>query len=151
MNGKGSLIRNRVFRVIAGLVIALLGLILFVLGVNPSLFGMDRSPVVGFIQITVFLAGLALICLGGYVSLNVLWAGIEKSILADIGFRLVSTGYVVCLTAGMADVFGLGTQLSPLIPYFGGIQATGVMIGEGIIALGFVLFIPMRRDQAAPG
>lgn len=128
---------------ISGLAIALLGLVIFVLGVNPSLFGMDRSPVMGFIQIAVFLVGLALICLGGYVSLNVLWIGVEKSILADIGFRLVSTGYVICVTSGMADVFGLGTQLAPLIPYFGAIQATGVMIGEGIIALGFILFIPL--------
>ena len=63
----------------------------------------------------------------------------------DIGFRLVSTGYVLAVTAGMADIFGLGNQPLPQIPYFGPWQAAGVVIGEGIIALGFLIMIPFQR------
>jgi len=112
------------------------------LGGNPALFGLDRSPVVGFVQISVFLIGLAMICMGGYITLNTLWSGREKSIAADIGFRLVSTGYVISFTAGMADIFGLGNQPFPEIPYYGPWQAAGVVIGEVIIALGFLLLVP---------
>ncbi|NTV37981.1 MAG: hypothetical protein HGA82_02165, partial [Anaerolineales bacterium] len=32
------------------LFLTLLGLLLFLVGTRPSLFGMDRSPVVGFVQ-----------------------------------------------------------------------------------------------------
>ncbi len=130
------------FRVRTGLVFLVLGLLLFILGVKPGWFGLDRSPVVGFVQITVFLIGLAFICMGGYVSLNALWNGTEKTIAADIGFRLISTGYVISVTSGMADVFGFGNQPFPLIPYFGPWQATGVMLGEIIIMIGFILLIP---------
>ena len=117
------------------------------LGANPALFGLDRSPVVGFVQISVFLIGLAMICLGGYITLNTLWSGREKSIAADIGFRLVSTGYVISFFAGMADIFGLGNQPFPEIPYYGPWQATGVVIGEVIIALGFLLLVPHPKRK----
>ncbi len=129
-------------RIRLGLAITAIGLLIFVLGVDPGLYGMDRSPVLGFLQIAVFLVGLALICLGGYVVLNTLWNGREKTIIADIGFRLVSTGYVICAVSGMADVFGLGNQPFPAIPYFGIWQALGVIAGQIIIVIGFIILIP---------
>lgn len=136
-DGAGRRLRIRI-----GLAIVLIGLIIFVLGADPGMFGLDRSPITGLVQIAVFLVGLALICLGGYISLNALWNGKEKTIGADIGLRLVSTGYVIAVASGMADVFGFGTHPFPAIPYFGPSQAIGVMIGEAIIALGFLLLIP---------
>ena len=142
MNENGSRTNYLLFRIRTGLIILLLGLLLFLLGVKPGWFGMDRSPIVGFIQITVFLIGLGLICIGGYAAINALWNGSQKNIAADIGFRLISTGYVISVTSGMADVFGFGNQPSPMIPYFGPWQATGVMLGEIIIMVGFILFLP---------
>ena len=134
-------------RIRFGLVVVLLGLLVFILGINPGMFGVDRSPVVGFVQIAVFLVGLAMMCLGGYIVLNTLWNGSEKTIAADIGYRMVATGYVLAVTSGMADVFGFGTQTFPDIPYFGPWQAAGVMAGEMVIALGFMLLIPYPRKQ----
>lgn len=133
---------NRSLRVQSGLLFVFAGLFLFILGVKPGWFGADRSPIVGFIQISVFLVGLAGICLGGYLALNALWNGLEKTIAADFGFRLISTGYVISVASGMADVIGFGNQPSPAIPYFGPWQATGVMLGEFIIIIGFLLLIP---------
>lgn len=129
-------------RVRTGLTISITGLVIFALGANPAVFGLDRSPVTGFIQIAVFLVGLAIICMGGYLSLNALWNGSQKTIVADIGLRLVSTGYVVSVASGMADVFGFGNHPFPAIPYFGPYQAIGVMVGELIIAVGFLMVIP---------
>jgi len=138
-----ELIRNHgSLKIRVGLIITILGFLIFLLGVDPGIFGVDRSPVTGFLQIAVFLIGLAMICIGGYMSLISLWSGREKSIAADIGLRLVSTGYVIAVASGMADIFGFGTQPLPNIPYFGWWQALGVMIGEITIALGFILMIP---------
>jgi hypothetical protein len=132
------------FRIRLGLITTILGLVFFILGVNPDIFKLDRSPVVGFVQIAVFLVGLAMICLGGYVGLNALWNGSQKSIIADIGLRMVCTGYVIAVASGMADVFGFGTHNFPQIPYFGPMQAIGVMIGEFVITIGFAMLIPYR-------
>ncbi|HET9906717.1 MAG TPA: hypothetical protein VFQ23_08745 [Anaerolineales bacterium] len=123
-----------------------LGFVIFAIGAKPNWFGWDRSPVVGFIQIAVFLVGLALISAGGYVGLLALWGNEQRSILADIGSRLVGTGYVIAIFAGMADVFGLGTQPLPEVPYFGPWQAAGVFIGELVIIAGFLMIIPYRFE-----
>jgi hypothetical protein len=97
---------------------------------------------VGFVQIAVFLLGLAVMCVGGGFGLLSLWRGRGRTIVADIGLRLVSTGYVIAVFAGMADVFGMGSQPLPGVPYFGPWQATGVFIGEVLIAVGFVMLVP---------
>jgi len=131
-------------RVRVGLLITLFGLFVFLVGTNPIWFGLQRSSTVGFVKISVFLVGLAIICLGGYTSLWGLWKGMERSIASDIGLRLVATGYVIAVFSGMADVFGMGSQTAPLIPFFGPIQALGVLLGEIVIAVGFLLLIPYR-------
>src|SRR5512137_2594857 len=98
-------------RVRSGLFLALVGLLIFLVGARPALFGLDRSPVVGFVQISVFLVGLAIVCIGGYISLMSFWKNGFRTIAAEIGSRLVATGYVVAVFSGMADVFGLGAQV----------------------------------------
>jgi len=136
-------------RVRTGLVITLLGFFVFIVGAKPVWLGWDRSPVVGFVQIAVFLVGLAIICLGGYIGLLALWGGEQRSIAADIGLRLVSTGYVISAFAGMADIFGMGAHPLPGVPYFGPVQATGVVLGEILIAVGFLLLIPYKLPESS--
>ena len=142
MNNGSNRKSNQNLRLRIGLAVVILGLLVFTLGVDPAMFGLDRSPVVGFVQIAVFLVGLAIICLGGYIVLNALWEGREKTIAADIGYRLVATGYVIAAASGMADVFGFGSQPFPNIPYFGPWQASGVIFGQLMIIAGFLLLIP---------
>lgn len=123
---------------------ALVGLFVFAVGAKPDWFGWDRSPVVGFVQIAVFLTGLGVICLGGFLGMLALWKGQARTIVADLGLRMVGTGYVIAIFAGMADLAGMGSQPLPGIPYFGPWQASGVLIGELVIALGFLMLIPYR-------
>jgi hypothetical protein len=134
-------------RIRSGLSLVLLGLLVFLIGARPALFGLDRSPVVGFVQISVFLVGLAIMCIGGYITVMAFWRNGNRTIPADIGSRLVATGYVVAVFSGMADVFGFGTQVRPRVPFFGPWQATGVQIGEVLIAIGFLLLIPYQMQK----
>ena len=117
------------------------------------MFGIDRSPIIGFVQIAVFLVGLAIMCIGGFISLTSLWREQPTSIAADIGLRLVATGYVIAVFAGMADIFGFGSHPLPRLPFFGVWQARGVQIGQAFIALGFVLLLPFRNTgkRTRPG
>jgi hypothetical protein len=137
------------WRIRAGLLMTLFGLIIFLVCTRPAIFGLDRSPVVWFVQIAVFLVGLAIICLGGYICLMAYWKNGNRTIPADIGTRLVTTGYLITVFSGMADVFGFGTQMWPKIPFFGPWQAIGVQIGEALIAIGFLLLIPSRQPKKA--
>ena len=141
MNGTPAF-RISYYRIRFSITAVLFGFFVFAVGAKPGWFGWDRSPVVGFVQIAVFLIGLALICIGGYVGLVALWGNDLRSIVADIGMRLVGTGYVVSVFTGMADIFGMGSQPLPLVPYFGPWQSGGVLIGQVVIAIGFLMMIP---------
>ena len=142
---------NGGFRIRLGLGATIFGFIIFLLGAEPGLFQLDRSPVVGFVQIATFLVGLGFICLGGYISLAALWNGGPKSIASDIGLRLVCTGYVIAVACGMADIFGFGSNNYPTIPIFGTYQQVGVILGEVVIGVGLLLLIPFRKPQPQIG
>jgi len=137
-------------RIRFGLTLTLVGFFIFLVGARPAWFGWDRSQVVGFVQIAVFLVGLAMITLGGYVSLIAFWNNGHRSIPADIGMRLVATGYVIAVFSGMADVFGMGTNTISKVPFFGHMQSLGVQIGEAAIAIGFFLLYPYRKHTTPP-
>lgn len=137
-NGKMAKLRANI-----GLGLTLGGFFIFLLGANPDLFGLDRSPVIGFAQTATFSLGLTFLCLGGFLSFKSCQRTDRiQSLAQDIGIRLVATGYLVSLISGMADVFGFGTQSWPALPFFGPRQATGVVVGELIIAVGFILYMP---------
>jgi len=141
MNG-GPDFRISYLRIRFSLVMIIFGSFVFTVGAKPEWFNWDRSPIVGFIQISVFLVGLAMVCIGGYVGLISLWGRDQRSIVADIGMRLVGTGYVVSVFTGLADVFGMGSHPLPMTPYFGPWQSGGVLIGQVVIAVGFMMMIP---------
>jgi hypothetical protein len=134
---------SRRLRKRVGVGVALIGLLIFLLGARPGWFGLDRSQVIGFIQIEVFLAGLGLIALGGYFAMEGLWRDRPKLVITEIGGRLIGTGYVIALTSGMADVFGLGTRPLPSVPFFGYWQGMGVLIGQIVMLVGFALMSPL--------
>ena len=133
-----------------GLGLAIFGFLIFLIGARPSLFGLDRSRVIGFVQISVFLIGLGLMSFGSYMTLNAFWANDKKTIAAQIGARLISTGYVICVFTGMADIFGLGSHPLPNV-FFGPLQAQGMSIGMVTIAVGLILLIRFRRTKDTSG
>jgi hypothetical protein len=135
-------------RIRFALILTVVGFIVFIIGTKPEWLKLDRSPVVGFVQIAVFLIGLAMISIGGYLGLSALWGGNERTIVADVGQRMIATGYVIVVFSGMADVFGMGSQPFPDIPFFGPVQAMGVVIGEIVIGVGFLMLVPYHRHNS---
>jgi hypothetical protein len=60
---------------------------------------------------------------------------------------MVTTGYLISVFSGMADIFGFGSHRLPH-PFFGYLQAEGVFVGEMAVAIGFLLMIPYSHFQA---
>ena len=139
--------RNNKLHINVGLGMTIAGFLIFILGADPGIFNLDRSPFIGFVQTATFSIGLAMICLGGFISLKACQqSGHYQTLTQDIGIRLVATGYLIALVSGMADIFGFGTQS---FPFFGPSQATGVIVGEIIIAVGFLLYLPFLSLRRA--
>jgi ABC-type Co2+ transport system permease subunit len=142
------LTRKQIRRARRWMTMVLLGLFIFLIGVRPNLIGMDRSPVVGFVQIGVWLTGLAILLLGAYATVHVIRNGIETSLRADIGIRLIATGYVIAGVASLADFIGVGAQRMPNIA-FGPVQVIGLAIGVLVSLLGLILYWPLRKERQA--
>ena len=128
--------------------LVLIGLLIFMIGIYPNLIGMDRSPVVGFVQIGVWLLGLGLLLLGATMSVRVIRNGYPNSLKSEVGLRLIATGYVFAVAASFADFLGIGSHSLPGISY-GPLQVVGLLIGVLISLLGVILYWPGRGSKAS--
>ncbi|HET7011803.1 MAG TPA: hypothetical protein VFI11_13585 [Anaerolineales bacterium] len=127
--------------------LVLLGLFIFAIGIAPDLIGMDRSPVVGFVQVGVWLVGLAVLLLAAYSTLRVLRNGRPETLLSEVGARLIATGYVVAAAASLADFIGIGSHSIPTLR-FGHLQVIGLVVGVLVSLLGVILLWPRSGAPA---
>jgi len=126
--------------------IVFVGLFLFVIGLDPDIIGMDRSPVVGFIQVGVWLTGLAMILLGAYAAIRIIRNGMLLTLRSEIGERLIASGYVVAAAASLADFIGIGSHRIPEL-IFGPLQVLGLIVGLVTCLIGVVLYWPNRSRR----
>ncbi len=126
-----------------GLWLTIIGYVFLILGAKPSFFGLDRSPVIGFVQTAVMILGLGLMCSGGYYCNRAFFRRNPESLTSGFGIRIVWTGFIISMFTGLADVFGIGSHPLPGIPFFGPMQSDGVVVGECVTAIGLImLFLP---------
>jgi hypothetical protein len=125
------------------LAVDFIGLVLFLLGMQPSLFGLDRSPVSGYLQVVVYLFGLGLVVIASF-ALEYLFRppGRALTILEDVGARVSATGYVLVAVSCTADLIGLGSHPLPGSPYLGVLQSIGLILGTTMIIVGLIMYHP---------
>ncbi len=124
--------------------VMLVGLLIFMVGIQPDLIGMNRSVSVGFVQIGVWLTGLAILLVAAYSTVRVIRNGKPNSLRADIGIRLIATGYVVAAVGSLADFIGVGAHRMPVV-HFGYIQMIGLVTGVLLSMLGVILYMPWSK------
>jgi len=130
--------------------LVILGLLVFLVGINPDLIGMNRSRVIGFIQMGVWLSGLGLLLLGAFLTVRVVRNGRPMSLRAEVGTRLIATGYVISSAASLADFLAIGSHRLPWV-YLGPLQVAGLAGGVVVSLLGVLLYWPRTpRPPAEP-
>jgi hypothetical protein len=128
--------------------LVLMGFVVFLVGIQPDLIGMNRSPDVGFVQIYVWLTGLAILLIGAYLTVRVVRNGRPLSLRAEIGMRLIATGYVVAVAASFADFLGIGSHTLRGGLFFGEVQVIGLVIGLLTSLVGVLLYWPRGAKPA---
>ena len=126
----------------------LIGLFIFLIGIYPNLIGMDRSSVVGFVQIGVWLLALGILLLGPTLAMRVIRNGHPTTLRSEVGLRLIATGYVLAVTASFADFLGIGSHALPGILY-GPLQVTGLALGVIVSLLGVILYGPGKSSRSS--
>ncbi len=126
----------------------LIGLFIFLIGIYPNLIGMDRSSVVGFVQIGVWLLGLGILLLGATLAMKVIRNGYPSTLRSEVGLRLIATGYVLAVTASVADFIGIGSHALPGISY-GPLQVIGLALGVMVSLFGVILYGPGKAGHGS--
>jgi hypothetical protein len=134
------------------LILDFAGLALFLLGMQPWLFGLDRSPVIGYLQVVVFLFGLGFVVLSSFAIEKLFRSPNQPlTIREDVGARLAATGYVLVAVSSTADLIGLGSHPLPGSPHFGTLQSIGLLSGAAMIVVGLAMYHPRTPKPPASG
>jgi hypothetical protein len=134
-----ALNRSRLARFAVAVIV--LGFVVFVLGIFPELIRLDITPGIGLLQIGLFMAGLSLMTLGGYIyAYATRHRALPRRLREDVGVRLMATGLVIAAATGFADVLGIGSHFGADRPLLGPLQALGICLGILVIGVGVILY-----------
>ncbi len=140
-----------------GIAVIALGGVVALIGLFPSVIGLEQAAGVGIVQIVVILAGFAILILGAYLFVQATYyPGVRHNLAQQIGVRLSMTGLVIATASGLADVLGFGSHPpgEGQRPFLGTWQTIGLIGGFLIASLGILIFATMGRsgppDQPEP-
>lgn len=137
---------------ILNLILFTFGLLCVGLALGAPFLKIDNTPGFGMIQMMVFLIGLTLLTLAGFLQISTLrQTDTPRSLQADIGIRLGATGLVFAYISGLSDLLGIGTHIEPNFPRpsVGWLQLIGLGLAIVLITLGMVLFFTSRGNRSS--
>ena len=125
-----------------GIAFGALGIVLTFMGLFPGVMGLRPAEGIGPVQIVIILSGFAMLILGALIFVKYAYYPEQPSTLAQqIGSRLALTGLVISALIGLSDSLGFGSHLrSEGEPYFGWLQAVGIVAGFLIASIGVMIF-----------
>lgn len=129
-----------------GIAVGVLGGVIILIGLFPSLTGLEAAGGVGILQIVTILIGFATLILGVYIYVqSTYYEGIKHNLAQQIGIRLSMTGLVIAVASGLADVLGFGSHPPgpDQRPVMGIWQIIGILSGFMLASLGVIIFALM--------
>jgi len=135
-----------------GIAVGALGGILILLGLFPTIMGIEPSPGFGILRTLTVLGGFSVMTFGAFVFVQSAYYPRQPHTLAQkIAVRLSMTGLLGSAAAGLADVLGYGSnppgpQSRPVLGVY---QIVGMVSGFILASLGVLLFV-LLGDRTAP-
>ncbi len=135
-----------------GIAFGALGVVLTFMGLFPGVMGLSPAQGIGIVQIVIILSGFALLILGALIYVKYEYYADQPSTLAQqIGSRLALTGLIVSGLIGLSDSLGFGSHTrAEGEPYFGGLQAVGIVAGFLIASFGIMIYALAGKDDDTP-
>lgn len=123
--------------------IGTLGIVISLIGLFPGIIGLEAAEGIGVLQVLVIVLGFSILFTAAYLFVKQgFFAGQPATLAQDIGIRLTMTGLLIAAAAGLADVLGFGTHVSPEYdrPLLGHLQALGFIGGILLASAGVILY-----------
>jgi hypothetical protein len=125
-----------------GIATGALGVVLSLMGLFPTVTGIEPGEGIGIVQVMMLLVGFALLILGAllYVKFT-FYVGTAARLSQQIGVRLALTGLVMSGMSGLADFLGFGSHSPQQVePVLGQLQAVALLVGFLVSALGVLIY-----------
>ncbi|MCC7446688.1 MAG: hypothetical protein IT324_04690 [Anaerolineae bacterium] len=129
-----------------GIAVAVLGGVVALIGLFPSITGLEQASGVGVLQTLVVLAGFSILIGGAFLFVqSTYYAGVKHNLAQQIALRLSMTGLVISTASGLADVLGFGSHpsLGDQRPFMGTLQTVGLIGGFVVASIGVIIFALM--------
>ncbi len=132
-----------------GIAISVLGGVITLIGLFPTVTGFDPTAGIGILQTLVILAGFSILITGAFIFVqSAYYPGVKHNLAQQIGLRLSMTGLVFATGAGLADILGYGSHpigVEGSHPILGQWKAAGMVGGFVIASAGVIIFALMGQ------
>ena len=132
-----------------GIAISVLGGVITIIGLFPSVLGIEPTPGIGILKIITVLVGFSVLIAGAFIFVqSAYYPGVKHNLAQQIGLRLSMTGLVIATATSLADVLGYGSHpigLPGSRPTLGQWKAAGLVGGFLIASIGVIIFALMGQ------
>lgn len=133
-----------------GIAFAALGIMVALMGLFPSVTGVEETVGIGVVQVFMLLIGYALMTFGGLIYVKAtFYLGVKSTLIQQIGVRLMLTGLLFAAIAGLADILGFGSHIRDDIGdiFFGSLQGLGIIACLTTSSFGVLIYTVAGNPQ----
>lgn len=135
-----------------GIAFCALGIMTALMGLFPTITGIEETRGIGIVQVFMLLLGYALMAMGGLIYAKfTFYLRVESTLVQQVGVRLMLTGLLFAAISGLSDILGFGSHIRSDTTdiFFGGLQAIGTITSLTISSLGVLIYTVSGQPQVS--
>ena len=126
-----------------GIALGALGIMIALMGLFPTITGVQETRGIGIVQIFLLLVGDGMLIFGAIIYAKfTFYLNIRSTLAQQIGIRLALTGLLFTALSGLSDILGFGSHIRTDTRdiYLGWLQMVGILASFAISSGGVLLY-----------
>src|SRR5687768_9440721 len=126
-----------------GIALGALGIMIALMGLFPTITGVQETRGIGIVQIFLLLVGDGMLVFGAIIYAKfTFYLEIPSTLAQQIGIRLALTGLLFIALSGLSDILGFGSHIRNDTSdiYLGWLQMVGILASFAISSSGVILY-----------
>lgn len=133
-----------------GIALGALGVMIALMGLFPTITGVEVTAGIGIVQIFLLLVGYGMLIFGAITYAKfTFYLGIPSTLAQQIGIRLALTGLLFAALSGLSDILGFGSHVRTETRdiYLGWLQMMGILASFAVSSFGVILYAVAGLNQ----
>ena len=126
-----------------GIALGALGIMTALMGLFPTMTGVEETAGIGIAQIIFLLVGNAMLLFGAIIYAKyTFYLGVPSNLVQQIGIRLALTGLLFAALSALSDILGFGSHVRSETGdiYLGLLQMGGVLASFAVSSFGVIMY-----------